>query len=375
MKKMAENKITIIGGGNGGLTAAYHFTKIGNNVCLYDSMEYSTNIFGVINNSNSIEALGDVDGMNCDMPGKETIDRITTSIEEAMNYSKIVVLIVPSYAQEIIFNQLYKYLDDHILVTMPGNFASLTYNNILKNKGIERKAVFVDAISIPWACRIECEGGVAIYGTKTHLPLGVFPAKYGKETISKLEKIFPLPLKLLDNVMAAGMENINFGGHPLLSVLNMGIMENFDGKFNYYKDTCSIATSKAVSVMEDERIALGKVIGVDVTPELEAMNTLYNTEYASVYELNRSSSAHSKIGAPSNSQHRYITEDVPYLLVPCYSLAKAVGLETPMMYSCITIAGAYNGKNYFDRGRNLEDMGIEGLSKNEIMTYLENGIK
>lgn len=367
------NKVSIIGGGNGGLTAAYHFTKVGNRVCLYDSMEFSEHIFGVINKGNSIEALEDVDGMSCEIPGTEKIDKITTSIEEALAYSKVVVLVVPSYAQEIIFEKLYKYLDNHILITMPGNFASLIYNKFLMDKKIERKATFVDAISIPWACRIECEGGVAIYGTKTHLPVGVFPGNKGAETVKILEEIFPLPIKLLDNVVAAGMENINFGGHPLLSVLNMGIMENFDGNFNYYRDTCSIATSRAVGVMEDERVSLGKAMGVDVTPELEAMNTLYGTEYMSVYELNRGSAAHSKIGAPSNSHHRYITEDVPYLVVPCYSLAEAMGVKAPMMHSCITIAGAYNGKNYFEVGRNVKKLGIEGMNQDEVMTYLQDG--
>ena len=366
-------RVTIIGGGNGGLTAAYHFTKVGNSVCLYDSMEYSENIFGVINRGNSIEALGDVEGVECDIAGTERVDKITTSIEEAMSYSRVVVLIVPSYAQEVIFEKIYPYLDDHIVVTMPGNFASLVYNKLLKDRGVERKAVFVDAISIPWACRIECEGGVAIYGTKTHLPVGVFPGEEGKKVVAELEEIFPLPLKLLDNVAAAGIENINFGGHPLLSVLNMGIMENFNGEFNYYRDTCSIATSRAVEVMEGERVALGEKMGLEITPELEAMNSLYNTDYISVYELNRSSSAHSKIGAPSNSHHRYITEDVPYLVVPCYSFAERLGIKVPMMYSCITIAGAYNGRNYFEEGRTLGKMGLEEMNREEMMNYLQQG--
>ncbi len=366
-------KVTIMGGGNGGLTAAYHFTKVGNKVCLYDSMEYSENIFGVINRGNSIEALGEVEGVECDIAGVERVDRITTSIEEAMNYSKIVVLIVPSYAQEIIFEKIYPYLNDHIVVTMPGNFASLVYSKFLRDRGVERKAVFVDAISIPWACRIECEGGVAIYGTKTHLPVGVFPAEMGEKVVTELEEIFPLPLKLLKDVVAAGMENINFGGHPLLSILNMGIMENYNGEFNYYRDTCSIATSRAVEVMERERIAIGDAMGLRLTPELEAMNCLYNTDYMNVYELNRSSSAHSKIGAPSNSHHRYITEDVPYLVVPCYSFAQKLGVKAPMMYSCITIAGAYNGKNYFEEGRSLGRMGVEEMSRQEMMDYLQYG--
>lgn len=366
-------RVTIIGGGNGGLTAAYHFTRAGNSVCLYDSIEFSQNIMGVINRGNSIEALAQDDGLVCDIPGRVEITRITTSMEEAVKFSKILIVVVPSYAQEIIFERMYEYLEDHIVVSMPGNFASLVYNNYVRERGGRRKAVYVDAISIPWACRIQCEGGVAIYGTKTHLPVGVFPGNRGREVVETLSEVFPLPLKLLDNVVAAGLENINFGGHPLLSVLNMGIMENYGGDFNYYRDTCSIATSRAVAVMEEERLATGRGLGMELTPELTAMNSLYGTGYKSVYELNRSSSAHSKIGAPASSQHRYITEDIPYLVVPCYSLAEGLGMEAPMMYSCITIAGAYNGEDYFGKGRNLESMGLKGMEKEEIKRYLAEG--
>lgn len=364
--------VGIIGGGNGGLTAAYHFSKIGNSVCLYDAKEFSANLEGIQENNGHIEALKEVDGLKLEIPGIQKIDRITTDIIEVLKYSKILIMVVPSYAQEIIFKKIYPYLDGHILVSMPGNFASLVFNKIMLEKGM-KNVTFVDAISIPWACRIECQGEVAIYGTKSHLPVGVFPGNKTDETLEILNEIFPIRLTKLENVVVAGMENINFGGHPLLSVLNMGIMENFAGDFNYYRDTCSIATSKAVSVMEKERLEIGGVIGVNLTPELEAMNSLYNLEYESVYELNRSSVAHSKIGAPSTSKHRYITEDVPYLVVPCYSLGELLEIKTPMMYSCVTIAGAYNGKDYFKSGRNLEKMGIDGMNREELKNYLYSG--
>jgi len=366
--------VGIIGGGNGGLTAAYHFSKIGNKVCLYDAKEFSVNLEGIEGNNGHIEALKEIDGLKLEIPGIQKIDKITTDIMEVLMYSKILVVVVPSYAQEIIFNKIYPYLDGHILVSMPGNFSSLVFNKIMLEKG-EKDVTLVDGISIPWACRIECQGGVAIYGTKSHLPVGVFPGIKTDETLEILNEVFPIKLTKLENVVVAGMENINFGGHPLLSVLNMGIMENFGGEFNYYRDTCSIATSKAVSVMEKERLEVGKAIGFYLKPELEAMNSLYNLEYESVYELNRSSVAHSKIGAPSTSKHRYITEDIPYLVVPCYSLGKLLGLETPMMYSCITIAGAYNSKSYFEDGRNLEKMGIEGMNKEYLKNYLYYGKK
>ena len=367
-------KVGIIGGGNGGITAAYHFAKVGNKVCLYDIEEYSFNLKSVIEKGGYIEALDEVEGIKLEISGVEKIDKVTTDIIEVMNYSKILVMIVPSYAQETMFKKIYPYLDNHILISMPGNFSSLVFNKFMTDNGM-KNITLVDAISIPWACRVHGGGGVAIYGTKTHLPIGVFPGEKTDEIIEELSGIFPIQLTKLDNVIMAGMENINFGGHPLLSVLNMGIMENFGGDFNYYKDTCSIATSKAVSVMEKERIKIGETLGLNLTPELEAMNSLYNLEYKSVYELNRSSVAHSKIGAPKSSKHRYITEDIPYLLVPCYSLGELTNERTSLMFSCITIAGAYNDKNYFVEGRTLEKMGINNMSIEGIKNYLINGKK
>lgn len=368
-----KKKVTIIGGGNGGLTGAYHFTKIGVDVCLYDLEEFSYNISHVMRRGNEIEALKDIEGVDESLIGREKVDIITTNIEKALLYSKIIVMIIPSYAQETMFEKMYPYLDRHTIISMPGNFASLVLNKRLLELGDNKNTTFVDATTIPWACRIESEGGVAIYGTKRYLPIGVFPAKKGKEVLKLLAPLFVLPLKLLDNVIMAGMENINFGGHPLLSLLNMGIMENFDGNFNYYRDTCSIATSRAVEVMEGERIKVGKSLSLNLTPELQAMNSLYGTKYRSVYELNRASSAHSQIKAPNTSQHRYVTEDIPYLIVPCCSLGSLLSIPTPMMFSCITIAGAYNGEDYFSSGRNIKALGLEGMDKNEILNYITNG--
>ncbi len=358
-------RVGIIGGGNGGVTAAYHFTKMGNHTCLYDAHGFDKNLSEIASKGNVIEALEEIDGVKLKLSGKEKIDRLTDDIKELMEYSQIVIMVVPSFAQEILFEKLYPYLDEHILVSMPGNFASLVYSNIINKKSV-KKATFVDAISIPWSCRIEGGGEIAVYGTKSHLPVGVFPKVKTKPTVEILNKIFPIKLTELSDVLEAGMENINFGGHPLLSVLNMGIMENFNGEFNYYRDTCSTATSQAVQVMENERLELGKKLGYELKGELEAMNSLYDLNYTSVYELNRGSLAHSQIGAPASSRHRYITEDVPYLLVPCYELAKLMKIQTPLMFSCITIAGAYNGENYFETGRNLKKIGLENKSIEEI---------
>lgn len=365
-------KVSIIGSGNAGLTAAYHLSKIGINVCLYGAKGFDQPLKD-IEEKGGIEALSEFNNVSLSFAGIEKIDRVTRDLKEAIEYSDLLILPVPSFAQEPLFSEMLPHLKDgQIVMLMPGNYGSLVLNKMKEEKGYNNLDItFVDAISIPWATRIVAPAQLAILGMKEFLPVAALPASRTEEAIKRLEPVLPLPLKPLENVICAGLENINFGGHPLLTTLNMGLLENFNGKFNYYKDCCSVATSKAAAVMEEERQAIGRGFGVKLHTELDMMNALYDMECKSVYEVNRTSETHGKLNsAPASSKERYITEDAAYLLVPCYDFAKLLGIEVPIITSCLHIDNAYNDTNYFESGRTLEKMGLKGLSVKEIMNKI-----
>ncbi|PID44343.1 MAG: nopaline dehydrogenase, partial [Proteobacteria bacterium] len=71
--------------------------------------------------------------------------------------------------------------------------------------------------------------------------------------------------------------------------------------------------------------------------------------------------------SPASSTNRYITEDAAYLLVPCYHFARLLGIEVPVITSCLHIDNACNDTNYFETGRTLEKMGLAGLSVEQII--------
>ncbi len=368
------SKITVIGAGNGGVTAAYHFTKLGHDVCLYDQVAFDTHI-NAIKENNGIKALDEVNEIQLILSGFEQVDCTTTSMEEAINYSEMLVMIVPSFAQEPLFEKMLPYLtDDHILFSLPGNYGSLVLNNIKRKRGYNNLSLtFVDAMTIPWACRLSEPGIVSIMGIKEFIYAGVFPNPRAGETLKRINGFFPIEVKPLSNVIEAGLENINFGGHPLITTLNIGLLENFKGQFNYYCDCVSPSTDRASSKMEKERLRIGKEWGFDLRSELDMMNALYNSKAVSVYEFNKTSVTHGKIhSAPDSARSRYITEDVPNILVPCYEFSKLLSVEVPIIESCIRIASAYNDVDYFQEGRTLEKMGLTGMSKEEILDYVNN---
>lgn len=367
-------KVTVIGAGNGGVTAAYHFSKLGHEVCIYDNPKFDTQIKAV-EKAGGIEALAEDHGCQMAFPGFSKIALATTDIKSAMEFSNLFIMICPSFAQELFFESMIPHLKEgDTILLMPGNYGSLVLTKMLKDNGKENLNInFADAISIPWACRLVSPGVITIMGIKEFLPLSITTKGDKTEIKKRLSEVLPIPVEILDNALAAGLENINFGGHPLLTTLNMGILENFNGEFNYYRDCCSTATAKAAAKMDIERLAVGKALGVKLRTELDAMNSLYASDYKTVYDFNRASTTHVKINsAPNSSKARYITEDVPYLLVPCYELAKLCGIKLPIVESCIHIASAYNDTDYFKTGRTLEKMGLENLTLDELIQKVKS---
>lgn len=368
----ATKKVSVFGAGNAGLTAAYHFTQQGCQVSLYGSEGFDEQIHAISANG-GITSLAQHHGIPLDYSGFEFIDCLTTDIEQAIAYSDILILPVPSFAQAPLFKEMLPHLSDNqTIVLMPGNYGSLALNQLKNDLGYQTlKLTFVDAISIPWATRITGNAEIAIFGMKSFLPVAALPASRTAESIEKLQAIFPLKLTALENVIAAGLENINFGGHPLMTTLNIGLLENYPGKFNYYTDCCSPATAKACEKLDIERLAVGHALGLDLKSELEAMNELYDMNVKSVYELNKTSATHGSVNsAPDSSKSRYITEDAPYLLVPCVEFAKLLNIPMPIATSILHLTSAFNEENYFISGRTLEKMGLSDMTANEIIAKI-----
>ncbi|MFW9808768.1 MAG: NAD/NADP octopine/nopaline dehydrogenase family protein, partial [Candidatus Thorarchaeota archaeon] len=84
--------------------------------------------------------------------------------------------------------------------------------------------------------------------------------------------------------------------------------------------------------------------------------------------------AYDDVGSPSSLNHRYVLEDVPTGLVPISHLGKLAGVETPAIDAIINTACQLYDCDFWNTGRNLENMGIEGLSPYEVREYVRTGV-
>lgn len=367
-------KITVIGAGNGGMAMAYTLGTMGHQVCIYDSPAFPAQVNAVKANG-GIRAVAQMNDSPMLNPGFVEIALATTEIEAAMAFADIFMMVCPSFAQEIMFDAMLPYLRDGMKIfIVPGNYGGLVLNKKLQSSNKSGTDItFLDTISLPWATRLAEPGAVAIMGVKEFMPMSVFPkSKRSPELEALVQEVFPITPEFLANPIVAAFENINFGSHPVLATLSMGLCETFQGDFNFYSDCCSPSVAKVEDALDLERLAVGDSLHMKLRTELEGNNELYAFHEKSMYEFNTKSSIHSKIkNAPANPKARYITEDVPFLFVPFCELAQLCGIDVPIARSIITITSTFNDEDYMKTGRTLAKMGFNHWTKQEILEFLE----
>jgi opine dehydrogenase len=138
----------------------------------------------------------------------------------------------------------------------------------------------------------------------------------------------------------------------------------------------SESVSKVQQKIDEERLAIAKDLGLHLRPFVETIKTFYGLDVKTIHEFALTSPVHSSFGydGPKNPQDRYVSEDCPYLLVPVHEFGKLLGIRAPAIESVIRIASIYNDADYFEDGRNIEKLGLSGMSKEQILNYVRKGV-
>jgi opine dehydrogenase len=358
------NKITILGAGNGGQALSAHMAIKGCEVTLFEHPKFKENV-EKINKKGGVELTGGLKGF-----GKIPI--ATTNIKEAIEDASIIMIVAPSFAQKAFIELALPYLvNSQIIVLIPGNFGSFGIKKILKNNG--KNLTIAETNSLPYACRKVEEGKVDIWGVKSYLSIATLPAANIENVMERLSNIFPIPLSPAKNSLEISFSNPNMIVHCPTMILNAGRIESTKGNFIFYRDGVTESVYKIMEKMDRERIKIGEKLNLNLISTFEWFKRTYSLEGENLYKALSTSSihgGHEAAGAPKVLSHRYLTEDVPHLLVPVASFGKLLGIQTPIIECIIKLASAINGVDYSKTGRNLEALGLSKMKLEEILNYI-----
>lgn len=351
----------VVGAGNGGLTFAGLLGMRGERVRLYNrSKEHLEGVLW----QGGIRMEGEVDGFG-------PVQSCTTSMKTALKGADIVMVATPATAHRDLARLMAPHLvDGMVIVLNPGRTGgTLEFIRELKQNGSSAEVLVGEAQTLLFATRAKNYQVVQLNRTKQSVPLACVPSWRIPALLKILKPHFP-GFVAGSNVLATSLENIGAVFHPVLTILNAGWIESTEGNFQYYLDGISPSTARILEAVDNERVSIAEALGIRTVSAREWLYLSYQSSGASLLDAIKTTDAYRGIMAPSSTDVRYITEDVPMSLVPLSSLGTLLRVPTPAIDMMIDLACIMHNRDYGALGRTVETLGLSGMGVQQIRSLV-----
>lgn len=200
-----ETSWAVIGGGNGGQTAAAHLALMGCKVRLFDIFPES---IARIKAQGGISVQGVLQGFG-------SLELAGTDLKEVLSGADVVMVVAPATAHaEIARNCSPLLRDGQIVFLHPGSTGgSLEFHSVLRKSGCTADVLLAESSTLLYACRSPQAGEVKLFGIKKELMVSTLPALAVDRVLDVLNVAFPqmYPGK---NVLETSLGNPNAMMHP-----------------------------------------------------------------------------------------------------------------------------------------------------------------
>jgi len=352
---MNHKKIAVLGAGHAGYGLAADMTLAGHEVRLFEGI-FKENISPVIEKG-GIELTG------ISRNGFAKISRVTTDIAEAIEGAQLIIVVTTSQGHERMAELCAPQMEDgQIVIIFPGNFGSLLFARIFKEKGVDKDIKIAEANSFVYACRRVIGEARVHISQFLDLNIAAFPASDTGAVLEELKALYTTQFPAAKNIMEVALSNPNHFHLPI-HILNAAKIENTTGDFYPYSEGISPAVLTIMKAVWQEKGAVLSKLGL-----IERFPLQWHLDFFDTLVPGQD-----KITGPTNMQHREITEDCPYVVVPLVSIGRMIGVPTPISSALMKLTSEINGIDYYAQGRNMEYLGLSGMNIRQLNDFLETG--
>ena len=358
----------VVGAGHGGKAMAANLALKGFSVALYNRTP---------KNVEAIRIRGGIllERDDLGVSGFGELALVTSDMEAALDEAQIIMVVVPAFAHADIARKMAPCLQDgQIVILNPGRtLGALEFRQVLVKEGCQADAIIAETQTFIYASRSDGPAHAHIFRSKEAVPLAALPSSRTAEVLAAIKPAYP---QFIDGetVLHTGINNIGAVFHPTITLHNAAWIEGTGGNFEFYMDGVTHTVSLTMEAIDRERMRIAETLGIEAITAQEWLMMAYNSEGEDLREAIHNQPGYRGIRAPATIKHRYITEDIPFSLVPLASLGRRYGIRVRAMESIIRLACIAHRRDYWESGRTLESLGIDQLEAHELLGFIEQPI-
>lgn len=350
--------ITIIGCGGVGFIHAYYFARRGYNISFLKTSDYNSNYYEKVKSDGYFEVIDRGNDKE-----KVYINNITKNPEEVIPNADIIFVTTTTLQHDSVAKIIGRYLTDKQVVCIMPSYAS----SLIFKKYSQANVKYVEFETTLFNGRIIDNSYINI--NFKNCRMSAYFNGFSDEEKSVFSKDFIYIDKEALNTFEIAFHNPNMIVHTIGVLLSASRIEYSKGEFWMYKEAFTPSIINVINKFDAEKNLILQALGCNELSYFDAAKWRNDVDLSQdSMDVFRSFAEDSNKG-PNQLRHRYLLEDVPMGLALFQSVGDAIGIETPIADSVITLSSALLNEDFRANGRSVFDI-YKGTNLNKAI-FLE----
>ncbi len=351
-------QITVIGGGSTGHAASAFLTAKGFEVTLCDHEGFEREL-------RQVEEAGGIllhgrAGRGIYMPA-----RVTHDFKLAVESAQLIMVCVPAARHGEVAERIAPWMKGgQSVLIVPGNLGSFLFQETFKRCNVPEDVIIAEMEGNLCPCRLSPPAEVTVGLPIRTKKVAALPGSKTAEFIERNQGV--LDFAANRHVLEGALLSDNYVLHIGTSLLASSTIDQMGEEFILFQHGLTDYAVHCTECIRQERIRLLAQFGLEerdsATEFFEELRDWQNHPEYGVFRT---------LKGPDSLKHRYVEEDAAACASMALSCADRFGVEMPVLRAVVTLAGAVNGKDYYESGRTLENVGFgPEMTMEEIISQI-----
>jgi opine dehydrogenase len=297
---------------------------------------------------------------------------VATSAESLAADAEVLLIALPAYGHKHVFDAIAPHITaaQTVIVSSHASFGALYLSRLLAARSITVPIVAWGTTLV--SGRQTGPAKVQVNTVRKTVDLATLPTSRSAEGLALCQSLFGDRFVDRGNLLAIALSNLNPTIHMGIALGNMTRMEKAEAWGQAESVTPNVG--RLLEELDRERLAIAASLGLDVRTIFQHLHLSFGVPYGSASEMHQAMHVIGKGGAgPTTADSRYVTEDVPFGLVPTAKLGRLTGHPAPLHEAGIALFSAMYGRDFTAENDLLAALDIDALSLGQLQTLCRDG--
>ncbi len=301
------------------------------------------------------------------------VPRIAADAGHLAQANEVLLIAVPGYGHKAVMDALAPHIRDgqQVIISSHCSLGALYLMQHLSARGVGAPVTAWGTTVLTARRRSDTE--VTVNTIRSRVDVCTVPESSSDRALAVCRQLFGDRFQQRDGLLAISLSNLNPQNHMGIALGNMTRMER--GETWSQGENVTPNVGRLLEALDGERLAIAGALGVRVRTIFEHFHLSFHVPVASISEMNRQMHAEGNGGTgPATADSRYVTEDVPYGLVPTVALGKLVGRPATLHEAGIRIFSALYGVDFMVGNELLTALDLSRYTLDELRQAARTGL-